>query len=342
MSDSDSLRIPYAVPSAVVETLRAAKHLVVAGHVTPDADCLGSILGTARVLQAGLGCRAEPAVAGGDVPRRLRFMIEMAGMPVVTGAVGPAADTALILDTAKSSRVNVPGDWAGIQAPGRKLVNIDHHASNQGYAPVNWVVGTASSTSEIVYWLIQEMGLPIDVTTASLLYCGIWGDTAGFSLPNTGGSALQAAAGLVAVGVDVEYIGQHMCRSIAPGEFQLQRIVYDNTRVVAGSRIAYSTIDHEELSSTGCTAVDIDDQVEIPRRLDGSYIAMLFSEGHRGKIRINLRGERGTNVLPLAQRLGGGGHDKAAGAIIDGTIPDVVARVLAEAEAYLDQLSVGT
>jgi phosphoesterase RecJ-like protein len=337
MSDSDSLRIPYEVPSAVVETLQAARHVVVAGHVTPDADCLGSVLGTARILQAGLGLRAEPAVADGDVPRRLRFMVELAGLPIIAGPVGPEADTALILDTAKSSRVNVPGHWEGIQAPGRKLINIDHHASNQGYATVNWVVGSASSTSEIVYWLIREMDLPIDATTAALLYCGIWGDTAGFSLPNTGGPALQAAAGLVAVGVDVEYVGQHMCRSIAPGEFQLQRLVYDNTRVVADNRIAYSTIDHEELSSTGCTAVDIDDQVEIPRRLDGSYIAMLFSEGHRGKIRINLRGERGTTVLPLAQKLGGGGHDKAAGAILDGTISEVVARVLAEAEAYLDQ-----
>ena len=339
MSESDCPSFPYEVPSAVVETLRAARHLVVAGHVTPDADCLGSILGTTRVLQSGLGRRAEAAVAAGDVPRRLRFMLDLAGLPVVTGPVGPEADTALILDTAKSSRVNVPGHWEGIQAPGRKLVNIDHHASNQGFAPVNWVVGSASSTSEIIYWLIRKMDLPIDVTTASLLYCGIWGDTAGFSLPNTSGSALQAAAGLVAGGVDIEYIGQHLCRSIAPGEFQLQRIVYDNTRVVADGRIAYSTIDHDELMSTGCAAVDIDDQVEIPRKLDGSYIVLLFSEGHRGKIRINLRGDRGTEVLSLAQKLGGGGHNKAAGVIIDGTIPDVVARVLVEAEAYLKQLS---
>jgi len=230
----------------------------------------------------------------------------------------------------------VPGQWKALQAPGRTFVNVDHHASNQEFAALNWVVSSASSTSEIVYWMLCKANLPIDSTTASLLYCGIWGDTAGFSLPNTTGSALQAAAGLVNVGADVEFVGLHMCRSVDNGEFQLQRLVYDNTRVVADNRIAYATIDYQELASTGCTAADIDDQVEIPRMLEGASIAMLFSEGHRGKVRINLRGEGGTDVLTLAQKLGGGGHRQAAGTIVSGNIPEVVGRVLAEAETYLD------
>ena len=338
MSQAHLRPIPYQVPADIVEALRAARHVVVAGHVTPDADCLGAILGSARVLQAGLKLRVEAAIAEGRVSRRLGFMLELADLPVVTGRVGPEADTVLILDTAKASRVNVPGKWEGLQAPGRNSINIDHHASNAGFGVVNWVVGSASSTCEIIYWLLGEMKLPIDSTAASLLYCGIWGDTAGFSLPNTGGSALRAAAGLVERGVDVEYIGRRMCRSVDPGEFRLQRIVYDNTRVVAGRRIAYSTIDHAELNSTGCSAGDIDDQVEIPRMLDGLSMAMLFSEGVKGRIRINLRGEGGVEVLPLAQKLGGGGHRQAAGTIIEGKVSEVVAKVLSEAEAYLDQL----
>ena len=339
MSQSNLIETPYEVPSAVIQALRAAQRAVMVGHVTPDADCLGAVLGTARALQAGLDCEVEVAIADGKVSRRLGFMLELGGLPMVTGQVGPQADTALILDTAKPSRVNVPGKWEGLQAPGRNFINIDHHASNQGFAAVNWVVGSASSTSEIIYWLLRKMNLPIDAETASLFYCGIWGDTAGFSLPNTSGSALQAAAGLVEQGVDVEFIGRRMCRSADPGEFQLQRIVYDNTRVIADNRIAYSTIDHQELTSTGCAAGDIDDQVEIPRMLDGLSLAMLFSEGVQGRVRINLRGERGVDVLPLAQKLGGGGHRRSAGTIIAGTVSDVVAKVLAEAEAYLKQLA---
>jgi phosphoesterase RecJ-like protein len=336
MHEMKANKAPYRVPTEVLGAVLSAKHVVVAGHVTPDADCLGAILGTARSLQAGTGCRVEPAVADGNVSRRLRFMLDLAELPVVTGRVGPQADTALILDTAKSSRVNVPGKWEALQVPGRSFINIDHHASNEEFAAMNWVVSSASSTSEIIYWMLREADLPIDSVTASLLYCGIWGDTSGFSLPNTTGSALQAAAGLVEEGVDVEFIGLHMCRSVDSGEFQLQRIVFDNTRVVADNRIAYSTIDHQELTSTGCTAADIDDQVEIPRSLEGVSIAMLFSEGHKGKIRINLRGEGGTDVLTLARKFGGGGHRQAAGTIISGSIPEVVDRVLCEAQAYLD------
>ncbi len=341
MNQTDTVQLPYAAPQELIDGLLKTDRLIVAGHVTPDADCLGSMMGAARVLRAAGICDVSIAVPNAEVSRRLKFMLDTAGLPVVTGEIGPEADTALIVDTAKPSRVNVPGKWDGIQADGRNILNLDHHASNEQFGDISWVVATASSSAEIVFWLLRQMNLTIDATSASLLYAGIWGDTSGFSLPTSNGPALQAAAGLVDAGADVEFVGQHLCRSLDESEFKLLRVVYDNTKLTAGNRIAYSTIDHDELVATGCMAADIDDQVGVPRMLSGIQIALLFSEGHKGKIRINFRGECGMDVLPLAQKLGGGGHRQAAGSIMSGTVAEVAARVIAESEAYLNEQTSG-
>jgi bifunctional oligoribonuclease and PAP phosphatase NrnA len=126
-----------------------------------------------------------------------------------------------------------------------------------------------------------------------------------------------------------------LCRSQEQHEFDLIRLVYHNTRLASAGRIAYSTLTYDEIKTTGCTPEDIDDQVSIPRSLSRIQIAMLFSEAERGVVRINFRGEGGKAVLPLAERLGGGGHTYSAGARIRGTMDAVVERVLVEADAHL-------
>ena len=94
--------------------------------------------------------------------------------------------------------------------------------------------------------------------------------------------------------------------------------------------------DTKEIAGCGCAAADIDDQVSVPRSLQGIQIAVLFTEGVEGKIRMNFRGESGVPALPLAQKIGGGGHVFAAGAILDGPMDQVVRRVIDEATRYLD------
>ncbi|HOW19469.1 MAG TPA: DHHA1 domain-containing protein, partial [Phycisphaerae bacterium] len=99
--------------------------------------------------------------------------------------------------------------------------------------------------------------------------------------------------------------------------------------------IAYSTASHEEITGAGCGPADIDEQVAIPRSLKGIRMAILFTEGKPGRVRINFRGEGGTNVLELARELGGGGHATSAGAIVNGSLPQVVPDVLERAARRL-------
>ncbi len=317
-----------AAPHELIEALQSACRLLVAGHVTPDVDALGSMLALARLAPAG-----GAAIGLGEPVsnQKLRFLMDMAGNPAVADAGRiEAADVVAVVDTAGSKRVNLPGKWDAIAS--KPVAVIDHHVSNPAFGTVNWIVGDASSTCELIYRLAIQADWAIDPVTASLLYAGIYTDTGGFSLPNTTGAALEAAGELVRLGADVGTLGERICRSQERHEFELLRTVYANTGVAAGGSIAYSTISHQEMISAGASPEDIDDQVAVPRALAGVKLAMLFSEGDPGVIRINFRGDDGTPVLPLAQQLGGGGHTFSAGTRIRGAMAEVVARVVAEAE----------
>ncbi len=322
------------VPPTVIESVRGMQRPVVVSHVRPDADCLGSMLGLASVLKA-TGAAARVSVPAGTVSRRLAFMVAWGEVDAASDDDFAKADGFIAVDTAKKSRCNVPKSLGDDWSAGRPLVNIDHHESNTNFGDVNWVEASAASSSELVYRLIRAAEWPMSANVASLLYSGVHSDTVGFSLPTATADSLGIAADLVRHGADVGTVGQRLYRSQAASEFGLARLIYANTRIVAGGAIAYSTATFDELTCTGCTAADVDDQVGIPRSIDGIRMAILFTEGKPGKTRVNLRGEDGVNVLSLATELGGGGHAQSAGAVIDAAVPEAVERVLNRAIEHL-------
>jgi phosphoesterase RecJ-like protein len=321
-------------PSALfVEALRGTRRPMIFGHVTPDADCLGAAFGLAELLRENQA-DARVVLPQGAVARRLRFMLDLAGARVVMHDLREDADSVVVVDTAGPKRVNVGG---GFESVARfTSFNIDHHITNPDFAVHNWVDPHASSTSELIARLADVMGWRVNATTASLLYAGIHGDTAGFSLPNTTADALHTAAELIRAGADVTNIGERLCRSQDRHDFELLRRVYDHTRVTEDGLIAYSYLTLADIRESGCSAEDIDDQVSIPRALRGIQIAMLFSEGEPGVVRVNLRGEGQRSVVEIAQQFGGGGHSQAAGVRVrNKPIEAVLAEVLAAAQAHL-------
>jgi len=334
---TESIEPVSQVPPDVLDRVMSFQRPVVVGHVRPDVDCLGSMFAVALAFPGADQNKARVSLPAGSLSQRLAFLAEWADVPVATRQDFVAADGFVVVDTAKFSRCNVDralGDFAA----GRDVVNIDHHLSNTRFGSHNWVDDRSGSAAELVYHLVRAAGCDPDPLIASLLFAGIHSDTIGFSLPTTSASALRAAAELVKAGARVGEIGRRLCRSHSPGEFQLLRIIYDNTRTVAGGKVAYSTATFEEISSTGCGAQDIDDQVAVPRSLDGAVVAFLLTEGTRGKVRLNLRGEAGIDVLGIAKALGGGGHAQAAGAILSGSIEEALDRVLKPVLAAVEAL----
>ncbi len=323
------------VPADVAAAIHAAQRVALVGHVTPDADCLGSMGALARGL-ARLGKQSFPALPDGTVARKLNFLVEMGGMTPATAAQIAACDLAVVVDTAKDSRVNIDGKLDALQ--GVPICNIDHHATNPGYGKWNWVDAGRSSSAEMVFEVLRALPVGLDADAATLLYAGLHSDTQGFSLSNTTPRSLEVGHELAACGADVPGVCERLNRSRSRSEFELLQVVYKNTRVSSDGKLSWSTASHAEITGAGCKANDIDDQVEIVRSIEGILVAILFSEGNPGKIRMNFRAEKGISALALAQQFGGGGHTASAGAILDGTVEQVVERVLPAAQAYVSAL----
>ena len=326
-------------PDFLSQLTRVKRPLLV-GHVTPDADCIGSALGLAASLREH-GIEATVGLPADCVANRLGFMLELA--PTTPRSVEWSSDgrfdSLIILDTASEKRINIqpPPALAG-PLP---TLNIDHHITNTDFCQHNWVDPHASSTCEMIAHLLATFKWRPSSGVASLLYSGLHGDTAGFSLPSTSADSLHCAADLVRAGADVSHIGEQLCRSQGRHDFELLRRVYDHTNVVAGGRVAYSFLSYRDITESGCKADDIDDQVSIPRALKGVAIAMLFSEGEPGVIRINLRGEGKITVLELAQRFGGGGHSQSAGVRVKNKpMQQVIDETVAAAQEHLRSIGI--
>lgn len=321
--------------SAFVYAFRRVKRPLVIAHVTPDADAIGSALGLATALQAR-GNDATFGLPDGCVAPRLSFMLDLAPDTPRVPHWDPngSHDAVIVLDTAGEKRINIQPqiDPAG-ETP---VFNIDHHVTNSDFGRYNFVDPHATSTCELVARLFRTLDWTIPPVVASLLYAGIHGDTAGFSLPATSAESLHTAAELVRAGADVAHIGEQLCRSQGRPDFELLRRVYDRTTVSEDGLIAYSFLSHDDFVASGSMAEAIDDQVSIPLALKGVRIAMLFTEGERGVVRINLRGEGGVTVVELAQQFGGGGHAHAAGVRVrNKPMEQVIREVVSAAHAHL-------
>ena len=320
------------VPQGVLDALRGARRIALAGHVTPDADCLG-VIGAMQLGLAQFGKPTAASMPAGSVSRKLRFMAELCDLHPASTEELATCDVALVMDTAKDKRVNIDGKLEAL--PNARVVNVDHHASNTGYGDVNWIEGTRSSSCEMIYEILVGLGCEITPAIATLLYAGIHSDTQGFSLSNTTSRSLQVAHELAERGARVVETCEKLCRSYNAAEFGLLKVIYANTRMSDDGVLGWSTADHDEIKTAGCTPEDIDDQVEIVRSIEGVRVAILFTEGNPCKVRMNFRGDRGLPVLELARQFHGGGHNMAAGAILDGSLSEVTERVLARAREYI-------
>jgi phosphoesterase RecJ-like protein len=282
------------------------------------------------------GCKPSVSLPPVSLSQKLTFLFEWAGVEVATPEDFAAADGFIAVDTAKKGRCNLvkelkETDWVG----GRPMIVIDHHETNTRFGTIHWVEPCASSTCEMVFHLLRAAKRPISPVCASQLYAGVHTDTLGFSLPTTTASALHTAAELVGLGANVAELGERLVRSHSKGEFELLKTVHANTKLAAGGRLAYSSASYEEIHGAGCNAADIDDQINVPRSLEGVELAMLFSEGDRGKTRINFRGSGKVTVAELAEEFKGGGHVQAAGAVLDCGLQEAIERVVPRAIEHL-------
>ena len=317
----------------VAAVLTPGRRVALTTHVNADGDGVGSEVAlwhllTARGLQAVI---ANPT----PIPERFGFLLppgadrsERAAREI------ESADVVVVLDISDTSRL---GDLARAIRQSHPVACIDHHVSGGSLPPgPRLVAPEAAATAELVFDFASALEWPLSPDAARALYVGILTDTGAFRFANTSPRVLRVAGALLERGVDPESIYESVYASAPEGRVRLMTEVLGTLVVERERGLAWVTVPPDALQRHGATADDLDGIVEYPRSIAGIRLALLFRQLANGKVKVSFRSLGDVDVAELAHRFGGGGHRKAAGASLEGTLAGAQATVLAAAREYLN------
>lgn len=304
-------------------------------HVNADGDGCGSEVALWHLLSAR---RVRPVIVNPTpFPERYGFLlrgIEHADKSRDAAKHLERADVIVVLDISDLGRLGHLGRMVG-RARG-PVACIDHHASD-GSLPdgPRLVDETACATGELIYDLATVAGWKLTPEAARALYVALLTDTGGFRFSNTSPRTLQVAAHLLGHGVQPEEIYSQVYASEPEGRVRLLAEVLDTLVVEREHGIAWITVPPGALERHGVDPADLEGVVEFPRSVRGVKLGMLFRELANGRIKVSFRSVGGVDVARLAERFGGGGHRRAAGASLNGSLAEVQEIVLEAARAVV-------
>jgi len=320
---------------AVSALLVPGRRIVLTTHVNPDGDGLGSEVGLALCLRAqGVDVTiANPT----PTPPRFEFLFrDHPGLDRTADAVKALrrAEAIVVLDIADLGRLGILADT--VREAGVPVACVDHHVS-PGTLPdgPRYVDPGAAATAELVFEIARVCGWPVSTEAARALYVGLVTDTGGFRFSNTHPRTLRIAAELLETGVEPESVYLDIYANAPEGRPRLLAEALQTLVVEADSGLAWVTVPPGAVERYGVTADDLEGVVEHPRSIAGVRLAMLFRQIHQGRVKVSLRSVGKVDVAAFARQFGGGGHTKAAGVSLEGSLAEVQEKVLAAAREYL-------
>lgn len=334
---TDLLTVP-AARRAAIETLAphltAGRRVALSTHLNADGDGCGSEAALARLLTArGL----FPHVVN-PTPWPEMFDFLLADDVDDQTSRGTKAlkevDVLVVLDISDVKRLGVLTN-AVRELTVPKLV-IDHHIASDEPAGSIVVSDTmACATAELVYDVAQVFGWTLTPAIARSLYTGMLTDTGGFRFSNTTPRCLAVAAQLLACGVDPEDMYTRIYASAPAGRVRLMADVLSTLQVDDSLGLSWLSMAADALETHGVRSEDLDGIVEHARSIAGTRMALFFRDLGHGKVKVSFRSTGDTDVNAFARQFGGGGHAKAAGALIAGGLGDVRDRVVEAARVAL-------
>jgi phosphoesterase RecJ-like protein len=312
----------------ITATLRGAQRIALVSHRDPDPDTIGSALALGLGLES-LGKRVSWHCAD-PVPEQQRFLH---GSERFTQDP-PPEDVDLVVTVDFGSV-----DRAKFALPARPtLVNIDHHASNDNFGTANLVDVTAAASAELVSRVIDALGIKWTPEMATAALVGIMTDTGSFQFPSTDARALDRAARLREAGADLQAITYNIFRNKRFEALRLWGFAFSRLRREENGQLVWTELRVGDIEEAEARDEDISGLVEQVARSSGMRVGLLFNE-QRGVVKISCRTsqwEPSVDASALMAQFGGGGHVRAAGALIEGDLPSVRDRVLNAARAALE------
>ena len=315
----------------MIERLNRSRHVLVTSHIHPDGDALGSQLAMGLALTA-YGKRVT-FYNESSIPKMYRFL---PSSDLIVRQIDPAEeyDTAVVLDCTDLERT---GNFSQNIRHIPCLINIDHHITNNGFGTYQYIDSSACATAEIVYRVINELGVDITRSMAISIYTAIMTDTGSFRFSNTNKAAFSICGEMIDVGVDPNFVANHVYITYSLSRIKLLNLVLESIEVSENGKMSVLELTQAMLDKTGTKREDVGRLINYARHLEDVKVAALIFESKNGgdkspdeerKFHISLRSDGTVDVAAIASNFGGGGHVTAAGFNIVSSLTDIKPKIL--------------
>lgn len=293
----------------LISTIDAANRILITSHVHPDGDAAGSTIGLARSLRAG-GKIVDIAWST-NVKGRFDFLFDTETI-LAPDTLQTPYDTVIIMDVGSEDRTGFQDIIRNLGCP---VINIDHHATNEGFADIDHVDTGASSTCEVIYYLIREAGWSLDTHVAEALYTGLVTDSRHFQNAGVSASTFKAAAGLKTTGLNTEPIIQTLVQNRTETDLRVLGMALSRFESHLDGRIAMTMLRQSDLESLGAShrhawSAGVFGYLV---SLASALVSASLVEADDGRVYCEFRSKNGFDVSGIAADFGGGGHKAASG-----------------------------
>lgn len=295
----------------LAEWLNSHDDYLILTHRRPDGDATGSAIALCLGLRA-VGRKAHIWANPQFTPR---YAERLSGLLADTVT---EENTIISVDMATEGLLPINGD----RFVGKTRLSIDHHPSNTGYAEHTFLQPDSAACGEIVWELLEVLGVTPTKEMAEAVYIAVSTDTGCFRFANTTAQTFMTAARAVEHGADIAPINRELFEIKSKGRLQLESRLMANMEFFADGTVAIACLPQTWVEELNVTEDDLDSISGFPRTVDGVQVSVLIRDSEPGRAKMSVRTAAGFDASHYCGQLGGGGHKAAAGCSVEGTLMD--------------------
>ena len=312
----------------ILNQIKNAESIVVVTHQTPDGDAIGSSLAMKLALE-DMG--KKPDIIIPEVPEVYNFLPGREDIKSESDV--KQYELAISVDCATEMRI----DGKEYFENAKHTIVIDHHGSNTMYGDFNYVNPVSPACCDILAGVFDYYNINITKDIGTCLLTGIITDTGGFKYPSTTAETFEFAAELLRKGVNVSEIYKRTMDTTSRATFELTKRVMERMEILEDGKVAFTYITKQDVNEVDAKPGDHEGLVNIGRNLDGIEVSIFIrqNEENKDEYRVSMRTNGDINASDICLMFGGGGHPRAAGATVEGTVEEVKEKLMKEIKKVL-------
>lgn len=304
----------------IIKEIDNANNIVILTHETPDGDAIGSCLAMKLAIEK-MNKNADIIMT--KCARMYSFLPKF--QEIKKESEIKNYDLAIALDCATLKRL----DNREYFEQAKKTIVIDHHGSNTMFGDINYINPVSPACAEILLAIFKYMKVDVDVNIGTCIMTGIITDTGGLQYSTTTSDTFEFAAELLRKGVNISEIFKNTLQTKTKSNFELSKRIIDRLELLEDGKIAFSYITNKDLIEVNAEEGDHEGLVNIGREIEGVEISIFIRQiENEEEYKVSMRSNNDINVSDVCFVFGGGGHPRAAGAIVKGNVEQVKEKLL--------------